>query len=74
MATTTESSFVEMGIERILHSKFVSSPWNLSTELTNLLGPGQYKVEMRHNVYTIRASKDFDLNELVSRCKYRSLL
>ncbi|KAF8862501.1 hypothetical protein BDZ45DRAFT_739145 [Acephala macrosclerotiorum] len=70
MSATPELHFDEMTVERSLHSKFVSSPQRLSTELKDLLGPGQYKVEMRHNVYNIRSSKDFDLNELMTRCKY----
>ena len=65
MATTSEPSSLELGVERSLQSKYVSSPWTLSAELKTLLGPGQYKVEMRQNVYTIRSSKDFDLVKIV---------
>jgi hypothetical protein len=61
MSTDAELHFDNMTVERSLHSKYVSSPRRLSTELKDLLGPGHYKVEMRHNVYTIWASKEFDM-------------
>ncbi|TVY23263.1 hypothetical protein LHYA1_G007944 [Lachnellula hyalina] len=63
MSTAAELHFDDLTVERSLHSKYVSSPRRLSTELKDLLGPGQYKVEMRHNVYNIRTSKEFDLHE-----------
>lgn len=76
MATTvsmasTDIIVEDMTVERSLHCKYVSSPRRLSLELKDLLGAGQYKVEMRHNVYNIRAAKDFDVTRLMSRCQYR---
>jgi hypothetical protein len=51
MATTvsmasTDIILEDMTVERSLHCKYVSSPRKLSLELKDLLGAGQYKVEV----------------------------
>ncbi|KAM7220296.1 hypothetical protein V8F06_004262 [Rhypophila decipiens] len=57
----------EYQVERDLKAKFVPSPQKLLEELRRAVGPDQYySVEMRHNVYKIRASTDFDLQRLIS--------
>jgi hypothetical protein len=51
MATTVSMASADvyledMTVERSLHCKYVSSPRRLSLELKDLLGAGQYKVEV----------------------------
>ncbi|KAI1179867.1 hypothetical protein F4777DRAFT_532258 [Nemania sp. FL0916] len=52
-------------IETTLHSKYVS-PANLSMALTKLVGT--FTVELRQNVYSIRSTKNFNVDELLESC------
>ncbi|KAH8802627.1 hypothetical protein F5884DRAFT_887363 [Xylogone sp. PMI_703] len=58
----------DKAVERALHTKHVT-PGRLSKELKDLLGGNEFQVEMRHNVYTIKSSKPFDVEKLLDRCK-----
>jgi hypothetical protein len=64
MPTTAELQVDEMTVERSLHSKYVSSPQRLSMELKDLLGPGQYRVE----VVFLVCPKLFSIANLTRRC------
>jgi len=59
----------DMTVEHSLHAKYVTSPRRISTELEHLIGAGRYVVEMRHNIYNIKACQEFSLDELMSRCR-----
>jgi hypothetical protein len=50
MANFTEPFLDDLTIERSLPCKYISSPRRLSIELKDLLGPGQYKVEVAYFV------------------------
>jgi hypothetical protein len=40
-------------VQQFIHSKLVGSPRDLTTLLKDTYGPGNFKVEMRHNIYCI---------------------
>ncbi|KAK3313298.1 hypothetical protein B0H66DRAFT_565802 [Apodospora peruviana] len=50
-----------------LHTRH-ATPQRLRQELAKLLGTAQWRVEMRHNVYNIRSSADFDIKDLLWNC------
>ncbi|KAI1184741.1 hypothetical protein F5B17DRAFT_410870 [Nemania serpens] len=52
--------------EKTLHSKYVN-PTNLSIALRELVG--DFTVELRQNVYSIRSTKDFSMEELLRSCQ-----
>ncbi|KXX83294.1 hypothetical protein MMYC01_200296 [Madurella mycetomatis] len=55
-----------MDVERRIHATLVPSQRGLLRVLQDVIGPDHlYTVEMRHNVYRIRANKEFDLNHLI---------
>jgi hypothetical protein len=43
-----------------LHTKFAPSPRALVRKLNQLAGQGNYRIEMRHDVYNISVSADID--------------
>jgi hypothetical protein len=49
-----------MPIQMTLPAKF-ARPDRLSSELKFIIGPGKFKVEMRHDVYTIMSAEPFEL-------------
>ncbi|KXJ88263.1 hypothetical protein Micbo1qcDRAFT_166920 [Microdochium bolleyi] len=51
-----------------VHSR-CASPRRLSMELSQLVGPSQFTVEMRQSTYSIHSSIDFSLDELVRNCQ-----
>jgi len=60
----------DMVVKRELHTKCVTAG-RLSQELKERLGDAQFKVEMRHNVFNIESSKDFDIGILLKNCQNR---
>ncbi|KAH8901701.1 hypothetical protein GQ53DRAFT_8348 [Thozetella sp. PMI_491] len=46
-----------------LHTRYATAR-TLSRELESFLDGAAFKVEMRHNIYHIQASKDFNLSAL----------
>ncbi|TVY74482.1 hypothetical protein Focb16_v004624 [Fusarium oxysporum f. sp. cubense] len=47
-----------------------AAPRRLLEELRDLLGPSaQFSVDMRHNIYEIETTEEFDVDTLYQRCK-----
>jgi hypothetical protein len=54
-----------------LHTRFAPSPRALVRKLNQLAGQGNYRIEMRHDVYNISVSADIDkvIKNPLKRCK-----
>jgi len=51
-----------------LNATYVT-PLRLSSELRCMIGDGEFVVEMRHNAYNIKATRNVDLDMLRDRCR-----
>ncbi|KAI7773732.1 uncharacterized protein LA080_010029 [Diaporthe eres] len=58
---TDETCESQLIVERTVPAKYVLDPKLLTTELERLFGEGKFAVEMRHNCYQIKTSKEFKL-------------
>ncbi|KAL2291821.1 hypothetical protein FJTKL_12003 [Diaporthe vaccinii] len=65
---TDETCESQLIVERTVPAKYVLDPKLLTTELERLFGEGKFAVEMRHNCYQIKTSKEFKLADLVRSC------
>lgn len=54
--------------------RLVSSPQGLSKLLKDIFGEGRFQVEMRHNIYSIRAPRQLGLVSLYNIVKVQQQL
>ncbi|KAI0380676.1 hypothetical protein F5Y04DRAFT_289360 [Hypomontagnella monticulosa] len=70
-ATADDATDNDISLENyiMIHSKYVPSSKKLNVALQDVLGKGEFEVEMRHNIYNIKSKTKLSKCTIDKICK-----